>query len=1683
MQNNSMKRYLLTVICALGFIYQTVGQNYGNEWINPGQKYFKIKIAQDGVYRIDFGTLVTAFAAGGTDLTTVDPRKIQIFNKGQEIPIYIRGESDGIFNSNDILEFFAEKNKGDLDNDLFVNSTDQLHQFESLISDTAIYFITFLPNSSGQSGKRLTHIQSHNYSGLTPENYFMFKSVKWFNNIYYGGIPYTVIGVDLNFPEYTIGEGYTGSRFGFGQGSPSPNRIEFLNTPHPFNSGPDSEVEYKALGITRNNNVAIDHHLRVSISPNDLSYSGLLDTMFSSHAVVAKKHIVNTSNSVGVDRAYLKFETVAITGVGSQGHSISWLSIRYPRLFNMNAESNLRFEIPASGFSAKYFQWTNYGNGSQTSPLIYDLKNNRRITPEWQGGGQFRYVAPATSQTSDYYITDSNSIVNIFQISHVVFPDFNEAINNSQFLIITHQKLLGSHATEYLNYRKTEYAASMYTVQQLYDGFMYGVQHPLAIRKFCRFLIDKSNSVKPEYLLLLGRGLQTNLLRNANAHALNLVPSIGTPSSDHLFTTDLGGVAKNIPYLATGRIAVDEPWQIGTYLNKLKEQEQSPPEFWKKRMLHLGGGYDGSQSVIIKSVLEAIAPIPENVPYGGKVTGFYKSATGLSEPFLKEKSIEMINTGSNVITFLGHGSATVLDVDIGDTTDYYNRGKLPVMYFNGCSAGNPNIGFNSGGGLFYGEKMIRGQNKGAIVFIGQSAVSELTTLSVQMKAFYQNMFEFHYGKPVGKILQETIKNNLNYNIPLSRIHNLIILYQGDPAYKVYAPELPDYDITNSDLFINPLNVTSLSDSFQLGIIIRNIGKFQDNDSLEIHLKRTWPNNLRSDEYTFKAKPVAFQDTVFFTIRTKDIATTGMNKFEVHLNPNQTIQESSYLNNKASFEKFIPGNGISLLFPQRYAIHSKDTVELIAQSLDLLLANNQFILEIDTSHLFNSPWRKVTQPAINAGNIVRWKVPLIGLDSVVYYWRGRLTLPTNEGGFWEDRSFIHIRNSEPGWSQSHHPQFYPTSQTHQIVLDTQTRRFEFSPIERRIWIDTDRNAHAGYGIKYGGGFTSQDMNAGVCKNGVVLSIYDKNTLELFLHPNHVPDCWQGALWPPYQQNKEQAYYAFNTASQIERNRLIAFINDLEPGTHLALFSRYSAGFSEWGQDIYDAFASLGCQQVLGLKNNNAAYVMVGTKGNPIGSAYENIAIYDPSQANSGYAAIEGTIIGKADRGHLISERIGPASEWGTLYFDWRATEFPTVDEIKYTILGIDSFNSEIPLFTNLSNTTLDISGIDAKQYQYLYLKADFLDSQNRSAPQLKHWLLTYTALPEGTVNVDKPFTFYKDTLQEGDSVRLRLAFENISQIAMDSIHYIYEITNLENRQVFKKKEGVLKSLNPNEFVELITAEKTTGMSGNYAMSIGFNPGMQQPEFSLSNNFILLPFHVINDNLNPLLDVTFDGRHIMNGEIVSPSPRILITSKDENKYLLQTDTMNFEIMLKRPGSNTFEIIDNLSTQITFKPAVNEDNVASIEYNPENLPDGIYTLKIQAQDMSGNDAGENYYQVDFEVINESSITHFYPYPNPFTTSMRFVFTVTGREVPDDIRVKIMTVSGRVVREIRKDELGIIRIGNNISEFTWDGTDEFGDRLSNGVYLYHVTVRNNGEDIKHRESAGDNSFKKNVGKIYLLR
>jgi len=290
--------------------------------------------------------------------------------------------------------------------------------------------------------------------------------------------------------------------------------------------------------------------------------------------------------------------------------------------------------------------------------------------------------------------------------------------------------------------------------------------------------------------------------------------------------------------------------------------------------------------------------------------------------------------------------------------------------------------------------------------------------------------------------------------------------------------------------------------------------------------------------------------------------------------------------------------------------------------------------------------------------------------------------------------------------------------------------------------------------------------------------------------------------------------------------------------------------------------------------------------------------------------------------------------------------------------------------------------------------------------------------------------------------------------------------------------------------------TTGLTGQNFIWMEVNPYIDatntitdQPELSHVNNLLQFPFYVRREEQNPILDVTFNGIHILNEDIVPPTTEILISLKDENPFLIMSedeDTSHFAIYLTDPdGIQTRIPFIDVNGQIIMQwvPANAQNKRFKIVYPKYFDKSGIYTLIVEGSDKTGNPSGDYAYQIDFEVIHESMITQLMNYPNPFSTSTRFVFTLTGDFIPDDLQIQIMNINGRVVKEIDEFELGSINIGRNITEYAWDGRDDFGDQLANGVYLYRVKMKINGQDFKLKESGADNYFHKGFGKMYLLR
>ena len=163
-----IKKILLLILLAF-CASQIFGQPSENSWINYNQDYYKIKIAQDGIYRISAQSLNFA----GFPTAGIDPRKIRMYHNGVEQFIYIQGENDGVFDTSDFIEFLGRRNDGSFDKSLYADSSWHPSPSYSLFNDTSAYFLTYSPLTNGS---RVTVLNNNNFNSFSSSSYFIRES-------------------------------------------------------------------------------------------------------------------------------------------------------------------------------------------------------------------------------------------------------------------------------------------------------------------------------------------------------------------------------------------------------------------------------------------------------------------------------------------------------------------------------------------------------------------------------------------------------------------------------------------------------------------------------------------------------------------------------------------------------------------------------------------------------------------------------------------------------------------------------------------------------------------------------------------------------------------------------------------------------------------------------------------------------------------------------------------------------------------------------------------------------------------------------------------------------------------------------------------------------------------------------------------------------------------------------------------------------------------------------------------------------------------------------------------------------------------------------------------------------------------------------------------------------------------
>lgn len=1665
-----MMKKIVHIICLIGlFTIAKAQQPYGNEWIDYSKTYYKFKLGKTSLYRINY----TILNSLGIPASQLKGTAFKLFRNGKEVPLYVTTNNQ--FSGADYIEFYGEKNDGKTDSILYKTPDNQPNSVQSLFSDSATFFLTIDPFAIN-----LRIIQQNNdvVTVPEPEKYCFFTTYYYFDRYsktytFFRGYPVSPYLPQLYNSDFDAGEGfYIGN---------------FLNNKFYFNSQFYTKYLYQDLNVNGSFSASIilpqgNHILKTTLGGHDTT-----ETLITGPTVKKINYPINSLNINEVSDNNITVEDLLNTGTDNVGYA----SFQYPRLFNFDNLSTFNFSLKKK--NDLYLQIRNF-NAASTVPVLYDLNNKQRYLGVTDTVLKFHLNETLLDKENLYLSSQSSAdIPNITVIKAVNFTNFLNFRQQANFLIISNKKLRSStngidNVDEYKKYRSSVqgggFNAQTYYIDELNDQFAYGIpEHPLAIRNFVNYTIDNFTA-KPELVFIIGKGFEyTYNLGQQSIIDRSLVQTYGEPASDNLLTARSG--AENYPQLGIGRLAAITGDEVKLYLDKVREYEtvlndtfntsETPyNKLWMKNVLHLGGGNNNYEQQLFRAYLDGYKSVIEAPRYGARVSSLFKNST---DPIQIAQNIfldSLINTGVSLITFFGHSATTTTDFNL-EPDHMHNNGKYHLMLSNGCFVGSIFVDFRS-----LSERFVITANKAAIGYIAPVTYAVAGNLNSYSSEFYERFSNTMYNDKIGNILKETSKQVILSGGEINPMIGEQMVYHGDPGLKINSHYRPDYYIDESSIIFEPQNINASADSFLIKVIVKNLGAAL-NDRYVVNVDRIFPNG--QIQVTSVNIPSARNiDTVYLWIKSDRINGPGLNTFKIKVDYNNAIAEYSELNNEVTVTKLILADDIIPIYPYEFCMVNDPNFELVFSTANAFATAKPYIFQIDTTELFNSPL--LTQIKLSApGATIHWKPNVLLLQNKVYYWRGTLDTITGTPANWKTSSFLYNTSLSTGWNQSHYFQYLKNSFS---TLNLKNDRMFYYPNTTR-----EIRLNVGYPYPYDNSITAYldgyliGRNAWARK-GFIFFVYDGNTgqnWQTYQIGNSCRGPYNDITCNRYPTNVIEFITQDNDpiAGTRERQDAANFLNSIPCNSYVLGYSFYDAGYSQWtdADGLFAAFENLGVSQI----RQQQSYISFAFFVHKCDPSFRPIQIKRDGVIDTTF-----TFSGTWTKGTMESPIIGPAKEWRNFDMNWHSKEVNSFDGGNVSLYGYDTLGTRTLLRNDLTKGAITPLSIDAKRYPFLQMQWITKDDSLGTPPQMDYWRMYYDKAPEAVVNPTIHFVKTRDTIISGENFNMSVAVENVTPIDMDSLLVRFIIKDASNNiTIIYKRFGPLPAKQSMNISFDYTFSGFNFFGLNY-VTVEVNPDEDQPEQFHFNNFAEFTLFVDKDKINPLFDVTFDGRHITDGEYVSANPEILFRLKDENKYLALNDTSEFLIYMYYPNNPTEAVqISRSQADVTYVPATNlnngKTNEARLTYKP-TLPDGSYEIRAQGIDRSKNDAGKYDYRIKFKVDSKPSITNILNYPNPFSTSTQFVFTLTGATIPDQLIIQIFSATGKVVKEITREQLGNLHVGTNVTDYKWDGTDNFGDRLANGVYFYRVMTRNlDGTTTEVKQTSIDKYFKHGYGKLYIIR
>lgn len=628
---------------------------------------YKLLIEEEGIYKIGYYDLLQA----GLNPGWFDPRSYKLFNQGREIPIYFKGQADGVFDPDDYFEFYGQRLKGD---------SSYYHPY----SRDNVYWL----GAGGSFGARMIEEDGSPVN----QNFVLPGSFRYKDHL----------EKDSLFCRLNSEQSDQTDRWFWRRIDESDSMVINLDLSGLDTVATDSVNLTISLHGYTSLTVYPDHRAIITLNGKLLIHNLELPTCTwdgqEPHIFDAK--LAPASFVAGPNRLVVKHGPMDII----DSYFLNWLEVGYSRYY-VSRGGSLAFKSPTQR-SDSLFRYEINGFENQAIDL-YKLgvsKITGTVTERNPDGVTYRLTFDdrASAQTGYYAVQNDDQHKlkpKAIVANHTPDLALTEPAQSAQYLIITTEEFMAS-AERLAVIRGTQYSgAKVVLASDIYDAFNYGVPSDRSIKDFL-YQAYMTWQVPPAYILLLGGGSwdPRNLLGHLSTDKipvhLTRTSYYGSTADDNYYADILeDDIFPSLPDIAVGRIPVYSAIDCQIWEAKQLSYEQQPLlDQWQRDFMLIAGreankfNPDGTPNLDYIPFYASSDELAVSLSPAFTISKVYHSNYATTQDL-----IDQFSEGSFLAGFYGHGSGQVWSHDsffrIDEVSMLNNWGRWPLVGAFTCYSG------------------------------------------------------------------------------------------------------------------------------------------------------------------------------------------------------------------------------------------------------------------------------------------------------------------------------------------------------------------------------------------------------------------------------------------------------------------------------------------------------------------------------------------------------------------------------------------------------------------------------------------------------------------------------------------------------------------------------------------------------------------------------------------------------------------------------------------------------------------------------------------------------------------------------------------------------------------------------------------------------------------------------------